>query len=137
MIGIGVHTGGPELSGSPIRYALMKAMLASRALRAPNYDDGTEAWINPICTVPGSVWQPDFESYKLGHFSRKKKGLVVEIVVPQAVANGEGIIEFIGASLREAVRLAAAHFASKGIPFSTLKVEKIIIGIENELQKSG
>lgn len=115
-------------------FLLSAAQTASR-VRDANYDDGTEAWVNPIFIVPGSIHKPDFEGFRLGHFSRKEKGQVVAIAVPQSVADGEGIAEFIGMSLREAVRLAAVQFALKGISFSTLKAEKIILAIEAELQK--
>lgn len=135
MIAIGNDFGGSELKGAPIQLALSGSSQFAAKARNPNYDDGTEAWINPIFLVPGSVSQPEFEGYELGHFSKKQKGLVVKIAVPKSVAKGEGIPEFIGASLREAVRLASAHFASKGISFSTLKAEKIILAIESELTK--
>lgn len=134
MIGIGLDVGGPELKESAIRRALVGAMSIAAKVREPNYNDGTEAWVNPIFIVPGSMWKPEFEGYKLGHFSKKEKGLVVQIAVPESVAKGEDIVEFIGESLREAVRLAAAHFASKGISFSTLKAEKIIRSIETGLE---
>ena len=133
MISMGNDFGGPELKESIIRRTLNKAMNIAFDTRQPNYNDGTEAWINPIYIVPGSVHKPDFEGYKLGHFSRKQKGLVIMIAVPQSVANGKAIPEFIAASLREAVRLAAAHFAGKGISFSSLKAEKIILAIEAAL----
>jgi hypothetical protein len=135
MIAIGNHFGGPEQRGALIHKMLNKAMNIAADVSEPNYDDGTEAWVNPIFLVHGSMIRPDFEGYELGHFSKKEKGLVVKIAVPQSVADGEGIPEFIGISLREAVRLAAAHFASKGISFSTLKAEKIILAIESGLQQ--
>jgi hypothetical protein len=135
MIAIGNDFGGPELRGSSIHSALNKAMNVAAVQRDSRYNDGTEAWVNPIYIVPGSVSQPEFVGYELGHFSKKEKGLVVQVEVPQSIADGEGIPEFIGTSLREAVRLAAAHFASKGISFSTLKAEKIILAIEAELAK--
>jgi hypothetical protein len=135
MIAIGNDFGGPELRGSPVHLAVNKAMNIAAALRDQHYNDGTEAWINPIFIVPGSVSKPHFEGYELGHFSKREKGLVVQIAVPQSVADGEGIPEFIGTSLREAVRLAAAHFVSKGISFSTLKAEKIILAIETGLKQ--
>lgn len=135
MITLGVQYKGPELKGSPIFNALNQAMDIASKVREPNYKSGEEAWINPIYLVPGTVSKPTFDGYDIGHFSKKEKGLAVAIAVPQSVADGEGIPEFIGTSLREAVRLAAAHFASKGISFSTLKAEKIILAIEAELQK--
>jgi hypothetical protein len=134
MIVTGNQFGGPELRNAPIRTALNKVMNAAGDARDPNYDDGSEAWINPIYIVPGSVHKPDFEGYKLGHFSRKQKGLVVMVAVPQSVADGKDVTEFVGVSLRDAVRMAAAHFAKKGISFSTLKAEKIVLAIEAGLE---
>jgi hypothetical protein len=135
MIGIGNHFGGPEQRGALIDRMLNKAMNVAADLREPNYKDGTDAWVNPIFLVHGSLIQPEFEGYELGHFSKKEKGLVVKIAVPQEVVDGEGIREFIVTSLREAAQLAAEHFASKDISFSTLKAEKIILAIKSELEK--
>jgi len=135
MIGIGVQLGEPEQRDSPIDRMLMKAMIVTDKLREPNYDDGTEAWINPIFIVPGSMWQPDFEGYEYGHFSRKRKGLVIKIAVPLAVARGKGIPEFISGSLRDAIHMAAEFFSAKGISFSSLKAEMIVLAIEAELEE--
>lgn len=136
MISFGIQLGGPDQDGIAIDKALINAAQTAERVRASNYNDGTEAWINPIFIVPGSIWKPEFSGYEFGFFSRKKKGLVVKIAVPQSVVNGDGIPEFIASSLREAVRLAATHFASKGISFSTLKAEKIILAIEAGLQQT-
>jgi hypothetical protein len=136
MIALGEDFGGPELKDSPIDRMLMRAGQTAMRVRDPNYDDGTEAWINPIFIVPGSMWQPDFEGYEYGHFSRKQKGLVIKIAVPQAVARGKGIPEFISASLRDAVHMASEFFSAKGISFSTLKAEKIILAIEAKLEEA-
>jgi hypothetical protein len=137
MIAIGNQFGGPEHRGSLVHSMLNKAMNIAADIRDANYDDGTDAWINPIFILPGSVSKPDFEGYKLGHFSRKQKGLVVMIAVPQSVADGDDIAEFVSISLREAVRLAAADFADRGMSFSTLRAEKIILAIEVGLKRLG
>ncbi|MEQ1540681.1 MAG: hypothetical protein ABL926_00350 [Novosphingobium sp.] len=134
MIAIGNDFGGPELRGSSIHTALNTAMKIAAAKRDEHYNDGSEPWVNPIFLVPGSILKPDFEGFKIGHFSKKEKGLVVQIVVPQSVADGEGISEFVGRSLRHAVRLAADFFALKGISFPALKAEKIIMEIEAGLR---
>lgn len=135
MITLGAQYKGPELKGSSVFNAINQAMSIAAKVRDPNYKSGEDAWINAIYLVPGSVSQPKFNGYDIGHFSKKEKGLAIAIAVPQSVADGEGIPEFIGTSLREAVRLAAAHFASKGISFSTLKAEKIILAIEAGLEE--
>ena len=136
MIAIGVQMGGPEQKETPLRVALSKAMSTATVSRDPNYNNGMEAWINPIFIVPGSILKPEFDGYKLGHFSKKEKGLVIQIAVPQSVANGEDIQQFIVGSLREVVRLGSTHFASKGISFSTLKAERIILAIKSMLERS-
>lgn len=133
MIAIGNQFGGPEQKGSPIHNALNRAMNVASDTRDPNYNEGEEGWINPIFIVPGSIWKPEFEGFKLGHFSKKEKGLVVQIEVPQSVADGEGIRDFVGSALREAVKLGAKKFSQHGIPFSALKGEKIIRAIEAQL----
>jgi hypothetical protein len=134
MIAIGVHGGGPELKDSPIDKMLTRSMSAAMRKRDTGYKNGVDGWINPIFIIPGSVSKPDFEGYKLGHFSKKERGLVIQIEVPQSVADGDGVKEFVAQSLREAVRLAAAYFSSKGVSFSTLKAERIILGIESVLE---
>lgn len=133
MITIGVKYKGPELKGSQIFKSLNHVIDIASRIRDPDFDSGKEAWINPIYLVPGTVSKPSFEGYDIGHYSKKEKGLAIGIAVPQSVADGEGIPEFIGGSLREAVRLAAAYFADKSISFSTLKAEKIILAIEASL----
>ena len=95
-------------------------------LRDPNYDDGTNSWINLIFSVPGSICTPDFEGYKLDHFSRKKKGLVIMIAVPETVALGKGIPQFVVTSLTTSARLAAARFKLKRIDFSFVEAEQLV-----------
>lgn len=135
MIGIGNQFGGPEQRGSEIHKMLNKAMNIAADTREPDFDSGKEAWINPMYIVPGSIHKPDFEGFKLGYFSAKKKILVVAIAVPQSVANGKKIPEFIVKSLNEAIRLGAEHFASKGIDFDVLKAENIVHVIEQTMKQ--
>ena len=133
MIGIGVQMGGPEQRDSVVEAALLKAMQTASGVRDRSYNDGTQAWINPIFIVPGSLLGPDFDGLKTGHFSRREKGLVIQVAVPKAVAEGVEVERFIVASLRDCVRLAAAVFTSKGISFPALKAEKVIRSIERAL----
>jgi hypothetical protein len=133
MIGIGNHFGGPEHKGSEVAEVLTRAMRIAATERDPLYDDGNQSWINPIFIVPGSLLKPDFVGIQLGHFSRKKKGLVLMIAVPETIAEGAGLREFVVAALRECVRIGAQHFVSKGMSFSTLRAEKIIREIERGL----
>lgn len=136
MIGIGNDYGGPELKGSKVAKVLNRAMNIAANERDLHFDDGTESWINPIFIVPGSVSKIDFTGIEIGHFSRKKRGLVLKIAVPENIAAGDGVAEFVVSALRECVGIAAQHFASKGMSFSTLGAEKIIRTIERDLATS-
>ena len=133
MIAIGIDVGGPELRDAAVRKVLAKAMAVAVKVRDPSYNDGREAWINPIFIVPGSLAGPKFEGLETGHFSRAKKGLVIKVAVPVAVAAGDGIKEFVVASLRDCVRLAAQYFSRKGMAFSALRAEKVVGSIERSL----
>ena len=133
MIAIGNNFGGPEQKCSVAYNVLNRAMNVAADKRPPIYDDGSESWINPIFLVPDSVFKPDFVGIKRGHFSRAKKGLVLMIAVPEELVSGHGLGNFVVASLRECVRIAASHFKSKGISFSALGAEKIILEMEREI----
>ena len=134
MITLGIQLEGPELKDTLIDRALLLAAQTAMRVREPNYKALNEGWINPIYIVPGTVSKPEFDGFELGHFSKKDRGLAVAIAVPQTFDDGNAMIEYIAYSLREATRLAAAHFASKGISLSTLKAEKIILAIETALK---
>jgi hypothetical protein len=136
VIGIGSDFGGPEHKGSKVREVLIRAMNVAANNRSANYDDGHESWINPIFIVPGSLFKPDFVGIERGYFSRKKKGLVLKIAVPESVVNGDGLADFVITALRESVRIASEHFTAKGMSFSTLGAEKIIRQIEREIARS-
>jgi hypothetical protein len=133
MITLGIQLGGSTAIDCIMKAKLLMAAQTAARVRDPHFKSCSEGWLNPIFIVPGSVQNPDFEGLKIGHFSKKEKGLVVAIAVPQSVADGKDMSEFIIKSLRQAVGLAAAHFATKDISFSSLKAEKIILAIDAEL----
>jgi hypothetical protein len=135
MIGIGNHFGGPEQKISKIHTMLNKAMNIAADMRNPDFDDGSQGWINPIFMVQGSLFKPDFEGLKLGYFSRKKKGLVVMIAVPENIVHGNDIPQFVGNSLRDAAKLAANKFAASKIEFPLTECDQIIDEIQSELVK--
>lgn len=136
MITTGNDYGGPELRGTPIQRALSITMNTFVELRDPEFDNGERPWVNPIFLVPGSITQPDFEGMELGRYSKKQKGVVVMIVVPQAVADGAGIREFIVGSLRDAAEMAAKFFAEKGETFHLLGAQSLINKVEQRLQQA-
>jgi len=134
VLAIGVQLGGPEQKGSLISTMLTRAMQTAANERHLHYDDGVEPWINPIFIVPGSISKPDFVGFKLGHFNKQRKGLVVMIETPQLVADGEAITEFVVASLQHVIALAAERFAKAHILISKDEAARIITRIEAALR---
>lgn len=136
MIALGLHFGGPEFEGTPIKRDLKAAMnIVENSRGGDDYNDGVSGWINPIFIVPGLIWQPDFQGQKRGYFSKKEKGLVIQIVVPASVIDENCCGNFIASALREAVQTAHAFFSARKISFSTLKAEAIIMAVETGLSK--
>ncbi|KRE14306.1 hypothetical protein ASE66_13015 [Bosea sp. Root483D1] len=134
MITIGADFGGPELKGTVVRDAVLAAMNVASDTRRKNYDDGTSGWINPIFLVPGSITQPDFEGYKIGHFSAKRKGVVVMIAVPESAALGDQVHFRIYSLLHGATRLAASFFAEKNIAFDHDECARVLTAVAERLR---
>ncbi|MBB3352346.1 hypothetical protein FHT70_002268 [Rhizobium sp. BK049] len=136
MIAIGIHTGGPELSNIPLVAVLKKAMTVAKRHRDPSYDSGQEGWVNPVFVLPGSVYKPDFEGFKIGHFSRKEKGVVVTIAVPPSKFDAVSSVDYITQALRESIELASKVFAEKKINFSKERAEGLILEIAATLRSN-
>jgi hypothetical protein len=134
MISIGSHFGGPEFKGTVVSDAVMAAMNVAADTRSKNYDDGISGWINPIFLVPGSIWQPDFEGYKIGHFSPKRKGVVVMIAVPESAALGDQVHLRIYSLLHGAAKLAASFFAEKNIAFDHDECARVLTAVAERLR---
>lgn len=131
MISLGNQYGGPELKGSAIRLLLQKIMQLVSDLRDENYDDGTSPWVNIIFIVPGSLIKPDFSGMKTGFFSKKRKGLVIQIAVPQSVLDCGTEEPFAIESLMNAMDLADEYFRKKGLDFDLGGAKNLILEVRN------
>jgi hypothetical protein len=133
MIAIGGHFGGQELKESAIDRALLTAMRVVKLERSPAYDNGEIPYVNPVFVVPGSLSTPDFDDIQLGKFSRKDKSLVVEVSVPESVAAGQGIRDFIIEGLHMANAAAFHFFDDKGMKFPLREAEELVKKVGEEL----
>lgn len=113
MITFGLQLGGPEQGGGRAETVWRQMAAIAAANRGPDYNDGRNAWVNPIFVVSGSIWRHDQEGLKVGRFSRKRKGLAILIFVPEALADSDGFVKFACSRLHEALELAAQTFAKK------------------------
>ena len=127
MIALGIQFGGPKDQMNGFDRLLQSVSRKVADLRPKDYNNGRDGWINPIFLVPGSILPPpDFEGFKLGHYSKKERGLVVMIAVPPEIRESSDGRNFIEKSLRESVSLATDHFKKKGDPFSFIGANRVI-----------
>ncbi len=101
-------------------------MTLSKRHRDPSYDSGEEGWVNPVFVLAGSVRKPDFKGLRIGHFSRKEKGVVVIIAVPTSEFYTASSVDYVVQALRESVNFASKVFAKNGISFSDEKAEELM-----------
>ena len=133
MIAIGGHYRGPEHRSSRIHAALDKAGEVIRCLRPSDYAEGGKPWVNPIFTVAGSLGGPDFRDVRLGHFSKKEGGLVVEIAVPQSVVDADNLRDPIIHGLQMANAAAFHFFEEKGMKFPLREAEELVSKVKEQL----
>lgn len=129
MIGIGSEMGGPELKGSAIRSAVFLAMNAAADASKEGFDDGTSSWINPIFFVPGSIVQPNFEGFRVAHYSAKRKVAVVHIAVPERVKHSDNVNQDIFDLLKEATIVASKAFATKKVAFDQAECDRVLTAV--------
>ena len=127
MISLGLQFGSPRDQQNAFDRLLKTVQRKVEGLRPAAFNDGKEGWINPIFIVPGTIMPlPDFEGLKLGHYSKKERGLVVMIAVPPEVREGSDGRDFIEDALRQSVVLGAEHFKKKDDPFSFIGANRLI-----------
>jgi hypothetical protein len=127
VIALGIQFGSPKSEMNGFDHLLQLVSRKTGDLRPADYNNGRDGWINPIFLVPGSIFPPpDFEGFKLGHYSKKERGLVVMIAVPPKVRDSGNGREFIEGALRQSVVIAAEHFKKKGDPFSFIGANRLI-----------
>lgn len=132
MIAIGEHYCGPEHRNSRISDALGKASTVIVKSRPQDFNKG-QPWVNPIFVVAGTLGGPDFDGVRLGHFSKKEGGLVVEIAVPQAVVDAKNLRDPIVDGLRMANAAAFHFFDDKGLKFALRDAEGLVSQVREQL----
>ena len=135
MIAIGEHYCGPEHRNSRISAALGKASTLIVKSRPRNFRDKGQPWVNPIFVVAGTLGGPDFDGIRLGHFSKKDGGVVVEIAVPQAVVDAENLRDPIVDGLRMANAAAFHFFDEKGLKFPLRGAEELVSQVREQLEE--
>jgi len=135
MIATGGRYRGPEHRNSRIHAALDKAGEVIRRLRPSDYAEGGRPWVNPIFIVAGSLGAPDFHDVRLGHFSKKEGGLVVEIAVPQSVVDADNLRDPIVRGLQMANAAAFHFFDEKGMKFPLREAEELVSHVKQQLEE--
>jgi len=134
MISIGAVFNGPELKGSALSKKLMETSAAIKDLRG-SLDDGIRPWVNAVFVVPGSLGSPGFHGLIYGEYSKKNKGVVVQIAVPIDILSLEDPSSFIIEGLRGANAMAFHFFQEKGEDFPLAEAEFVVTKVQQRLWK--
>ena len=135
MIAIGEHYCGPEHRNSRISAALGKASITIANSRQRDFRSKSHPWVNPVFVVAGSLGEPGFDGIRLGHFSKREGGLVVEIAIPQMVVEAVNLRDPIVNGLRMANAAAFHFFHDKGIKFPLRDAEELVSLVEDQLEE--
>lgn len=131
MISIGAVYNGPELRGSKINRLIMAT---SKAVKGSRGTLGETPWVNAVFVVPGSLGDVDFTDLIYGDYSKKDNAVVVQIPVPQKVAEGTADqVAFIIDALRGANAMAFEFFRQRGEEFALKKAEDLVTAVAQGL----
>lgn len=152
MITIGIHSGGPEIDGRPIKQQLRRVGLAVADVRGrwiesdglsddlgvpssgPGFVEGSAAAVNVVFFVSGSIQRYDeVARLQATRLSRRNKLLLVVARVPDDVAVDGDVIGYALATLREACSLAAGTFQKKGLHFDEDAAARLIAAVSTAL----
>lgn len=133
MISIGAVYHGPELRGSEVNRLIMRTSKVLKELGAAPKADG-RPWVNAVFVVSGSLDQVDFEGLEFGDYSKKDKGVVVKIAVPEGVIRRGATASYLIESLRGANAMAFEFFRQKGEDFPLREAEDLVSKAAKQLQ---
>lgn len=136
MISIGAFYNGQELKGSEINRLIMAMSKALKEYRGP-LEMGGAPWVNAVFVVSGSLGDAGFDELQYGDYSKKDKGIVVQIPVSTKVLNGGKLVDFLIGSLQGANAMAFEFFRKKGEEFPLKDAEKLVSLTASRLRDSG
>lgn len=116
MISLGIIINGPEGIDPKVDFTVSEAL---RWFAKRHEHDSAGADLVIAFEFPGSLRRClDWTGCKLGSFSKKRNGLLVAVAIPDKIFDVSEFVEFLIASLVEAIQLGAKFFESKGVNFA-------------------
>ena len=135
MISIGAVYHGPELHGSEVNRLIMRTSEALKELgAAPKSDE--RSWVNAVFVVSGSLDKVDFEGLEFGDYSRKDKGVVVKIAVPESAIKRGELSSYLIEALHGANAMAFEFFRQRGEDFSLREAEDLVAKTASRLHEN-
>ncbi len=137
MIIISGRYRGPELRGSRIDEAIALAMKAMEEAREPEFTGslGEIPHVNAVFVVEGSLGSADFDSIRLGPYSRQKKCVQVDIAVSTSDVRTKSLRDVLVQGLRGANAVAFHFFEDKGMKFALRDAEELVTRVGERLEE--
>ncbi len=115
-LSLGIIRGGIDLSTRELCQAL-SAILKLVADNRVRSSISSLPELNVVFYVPGDISRPDFDGIRFGRFSVKRKILLAQIAVTDAVIANERPSQFIFGSIDRAIKLAGPKFRRHKLQF--------------------
>tara|TARA_R110002095_G_scaffold153786_4_gene133622 strand:+ start:142 stop:768 length:627 start_codon:yes stop_codon:yes gene_type:complete len=132
MISIGTVLKGSELSSSVVDQTMKAVTKAFSELRG-DFVFGSSPALYVVFHVPGSMGCPDWDGLREATFSQSKQLLIVQVAVPEDVARGDKVREFMIESLYGANAVAFEFFRQKNMNYPLEDAEKLVSNVEAKL----
>lgn len=128
MIIISGRFRGPELRGSRIDEAIALAMKVMEEARGLEFTGslGETPHVNAVFVVEGSLGSADFDSIRLGPYSRQKRCVQVDIAVSSSDLRTKSLRDVLVQGLRGANAIAFHFFEDKGMKFPLREAEELV-----------
>ena len=137
MIIISGRYRGPELKGSRVAEAIALAMKVMEEAREPKFTGslGEIPHVNAVFVVEGSLGSADFDSVRLGPYSRQKRCVQVDIAVSTSDVRTKSLRDVLVQGLRGANAVAFHFFEDKGMKFPLREAEGLVTRLSEKLEE--
>lgn len=129
ILDIGGVEGGGRIANINIRTAANAARNIALTLHDElgDVDSGDQIALLLVFLYPGIVWVPEHRGMGVGHWSKKKRRMVIEVAVDDGVVlNAAAAREYVAGNLSAAGALLNAEVATRKIPGSTVTCHWLI-----------
>lgn len=128
---LGLVFGDPIADQTPMGRALVDILRR----KPEEHEQGViseQAMLNVVFHIPGRHSKPDYQGIRTGRFSKKEKGYMIQVAVPESLVTSGDPDRFIFDALREAIAIAKPRFEKHNLEFSVAEHLQFVQALEDD-----